>query len=584
MTNTDSNDLSFNDLSLSPPIIKALKNVGYESPSPIQAKIIPFVMDGRDVIGQAQTGTGKTAAFALPLLSKINLRLTTPQILVLTPTRELAIQVSEAFQRYAKFLNGFHVLPIYGGQEYGVQLRQLKRGVHVVVGTPGRVMDHMRRGTLKMENITCLVLDEADEMLRMGFIDDVKWVLEQLPKQRQIALFSATIPTPIRNISKRYLNKPEQITIEAKSITADTVRQRYVLVNGREKLDSLTTILESMTFNAIIIFVRTKVTTVELSEKLAARGYACTALNGDITQKLREQTIRRLKAGKLDMLIATDVAARGLDVKRISHVINYDIPSDPEAYTHRIGRTGRMGCEGETILFVTPREKHLLHIIEKGTSKKIERMSMPTAEVINQERIQRFKQSITNALEVNDNQLFRTIIEEYQNETGHSAISIATALAKLSKGSEPFLIVPEKKKEKSKPNSFGKARKSKQAKPERDMERFRIEVGINHDVKASNIVGAISNEAGVESRYIKNVTIYDDYATLDLPNEMPRNIFNMLKKVWVCGKQLNISYLSEKSESTNKKRNKKGKKPSSKQKQHTKSKRKHSRKRKSKSS
>ena len=580
MTNTDSTDLSFNDLSLSTPIIKALKNVGYESPSPIQAKIIPFVMDGRDVIGQAQTGTGKTAAFALPLLSKINLRLKTPQILVLTPTRELAIQVSEAFQRYAKFLNGFHVLPIYGGQEYGVQLRQLKRGVHVVVGTPGRVMDHMRRGTLKMENLTCLVLDEADEMLRMGFIDDVKWVLEQLPKQRQIALFSATIPTPIRNISKRYLNKPEQITIEAKSITADTVRQRYVLVNGREKLDSLTTILESMTFNAIIIFVRTKITTVELSEKLAARGYACTALNGDITQKLREQTIRRLKAGKLDMLIATDVAARGLDVKRISHVINYDIPSDPEAYTHRIGRTGRMGCEGETILFVTPREKHLLHIIEKGTSKKIERMSMPTAEVINQERIQRFKQSITNALEVNDNQLFRTIIEEYQNETGHSAISIATALAKLSKGSEPFLIVSEKKKEKSKPNGFGKTRKSKQAKPERDMERFRIEVGINHDVKASNIVGAISNEAGVESRYIKNVTIYDDYATLDLPNEMPRNIFNMLKKVWVCGKQLNISYLSEKFEPTNKKRNK----PPSKKKQHTKSKRKHSRKRKSKSS
>jgi len=580
MTNTDSTDLSFNDLSLSTPIIKALKNVGYESPSPIQAKIIPFVMDGRDVIGQAQTGTGKTAAFALPLLSKINLRLKTPQILVLTPTRELAIQVSEAFQRYAKFLNGFHVLPIYGGQEYGVQLRQLKRGVHIVVGTPGRVMDHMRRGTLKMENITCLVLDEADEMLRMGFIDDVKWVLEQLPKQRQIALFSATIPTPIRNISKRYLKKPEQITIEAKSITADTVRQRYVLVNGREKLDSLTTILESMTFNAIIIFVRTKITTIELSEKLAARGYACTALNGDITQKLREQTIRRLKSGKLDMLIATDVAARGLDVKRISHVINYDIPSDPEAYTHRIGRTGRMGCEGETILFVTPREKHLLHIIEKGTSKKIERMSMPTAEVINQERIQRFKQSITNALEVNDNQLFRKIIEEYQNETGHSAISIATALARLSKGSEPFLVVSEKKKEKSKPNGFGKARKSKQAKPERDMERFRIEVGINHDVKASNIVGAISNEAGVESRYIKNVTIYDDYATLDLPNEMPRNIFNMLKKVWVCGKQLNISYLSEKSEPTNKKRNK----PPSKKKRHTKSKRKHSRKRKSKSS
>ena len=574
MTNIDSNVLSFNDLSLSIPIIKALKNVGYESPSPIQAKIIPFVMAGRDVIGQAQTGTGKTAAFALPLLSKINLRLTTPQILVLTPTRELAIQVSEAFQRYAKFLSGFHVLPIYGGQEYGVQLRQLKRGVHIVVGTPGRVMDHMRRGTLKMENLTCLVLDEADEMLRMGFIDDVEWVLKQLPKQRQIALFSATIPTPIRNISKKYLNKPEQITIEAKSITADTVRQRYVLVNRREKLDSLTTILESMTFNAIIIFVRTKVTTVELSEKLAARGYACATLNGDITQKLREQTIKRLKSGKLDMLIATDVAARGLHIPRVSHVFNYDLPQDPEDYVHRIGRTGRMGCEGETILFVTLREKHLLRIIEKGTSKKIERMSMPTAEVINQERIQRFKQSITNTLEVNDNQLFRKIIKEYQNETGYSAISIATALAKLSKGNEPFLI-SEKKKGERKHNSFGEKGKSKQARPERGMERFRIEVGINHDVKASNIVGAISNEAGVESRYIKNVTIHKDYTTLDLPNEMPRNIFNMLKKVWICGKQLNISYLSEKLKTKNKKR----KKPSSKKKKHTKSKRKRSRKR-----
>ena len=582
MNDKNSNLDSFNDLLLSAPVIKGLKKVGYESPSPIQAKIIPYMMDGRDVIGQAQTGTGKTAAFALPLLSKINLRLSAPQILVLTPTRELAIQVSEAFQRYAKFLNGFHVLPIYGGQEYGVQLRQLKRGVHIVVGTPGRVMDHMRRGTLKIDNLRCLVLDEADEMLRMGFIDDVKWVLGQLPEQRQIALFSATIPAPIRNISKKYLNNPEQITIEAKSITADTVRQRYILVNRRDKLDSLSTILESMTFNAIIVFVRTKIITVELSEKLAARGYACAALNGDITQKLREQKISQLKSGKLDILIATDVAARGLDVKRISHVINYDIPNDPEAYTHRIGRTGRMGSEGETILFVTPREKHLLRIIEKGTSKKIERMSMPTVEVINQERIQRFKQSITNTLELNDNQQFHKIIEEYQNETGHSPISIAAALAKLSKGSEPFLMTSESRKEKVKRANSKKGERPRQERPDRDMERFRIEVGTNHDVKAGNIVGAISNEAGLESRYIKNVTLHGDYSTLDLPNEMPRNVFNILKKVWVCGKQLNISYLSEKSAQTNKKRKKKKekrKKLSSKKKQRVKSKRKKSRRR-----
>ena len=433
-----SHSLSFDDLSLSEPINKALNKVGYETPSPIQAEIIPHVMDGRDVIGQAQTGTGKTAAFALPLLSNIDLKLTTPQVLVLAPTRELAIQVAEAFQTYASFLKGFHVLPIYGGQEYGVQLRQLKRGVHVVVGTPGRVMDHMRRGTLKLDKLTCLVLDEADEMLRMGFIDDVEWVLEQLPTKRQIALFSATMPSAIRKISKKYLNNPEQITIKTKSITADTIHQRYLMVNGRQKLEALTTILESMAFSAILIFVRTKIETMELTEKLSARGYACTALNGDITQRLREQTINKLKSGKIDMLIATDVAARGLDVERISHVINYDIPSDPEAYTHRIGRTGRAGRAGEAILFVTGREQRLLSMIERVTGKKIERMHMPTVDTINQERIVRFKQSITDTLDSTDTQLFHTIIEEYQLESGRSAMDIATALAKIAQGGEPF--------------------------------------------------------------------------------------------------------------------------------------------------
>jgi len=552
-------------------------------------------MDGRDVIGQAQTGTGKTAAFALPLLTKINLKLTTPQILVLTPTRELAIQVAEAFQRYATFLKGFHVLPIYGGQEYGVQLRQLKRGVHVVVGTPGRVMDHMRRGTLKLDKLTCLVLDEADEMLRMGFIDDVEWVLEQLPKKRQIALFSATMPAPIRKISKRYLNNPEQVTIKAKSITADTIRQRYMLVNGRQKLEALTTILESMTFNAILIFVRTKIETIELSEKLAARGYACTALNGDITQRLREQTINRLKSGKIDMLIATDVAARGLDVQRISHVINYDIPNDPEAYTHRIGRTGRAGVEGEAILFVTNREQHLLRTIEKVTSRKIERMHMPTVETINQERIQRFKQRITDTLENEDIKLFHSIIEEYQIETGRSAMDIATALAKISQGDQPFLVKPqrenkrEEKKDRSrnarhrdKPRKNEQQRTPRQSTPDRDMERFRIEVGNDHDVKINNIVGAIANEAGVDSQYIKNVTIYDKHATLDLPIGMPRDIFRALKKVWVAERQLNISRMSEKNETPIKLKKKKENIPVSSKKRRVKSDRKHSNKRKKK--
>jgi ATP-dependent RNA helicase DeaD len=612
MSNTDDSlNLSFDDLSLSAPIIKALNKVGYETPSPIQAEIIPFVRDGRDVIGQAQTGTGKTAAFALPLLTKINLKLSTPQILVLTPTRELAIQVAEAFQRYAAFLKGFHVLPIYGGQEYGVQLRQLKRGVHVVVGTPGRVMDHMRRGTLKLDKLTCLVLDEADEMLRMGFIDDVEWVLEQLPEKRQIALFSATMPAPIRKISKKYLNDPEQITIKAKSITADTIRQRYMIVNGRQKLEALTTILESMTFNAILIFVRTKIETIELSEKLAARGYACTALNGDITQKIREQTINKLKSGKIDMLIATDVAARGLDVQRISHVINYDIPNDAEAYTHRIGRTGRAGVEGEAILFVTNREQHLLRTIEKVTSKKVERMHMPTAETINQERIQRFKQRITDTLENDHIELFHSIIEEYQIETGRSAMDIATALAKISQGDQPFLMKPQREAQRDrsgkegrrdKPRNEGqrdrvrsegrrdkshnteKQRTPRQSTPDRDMERFRIEVGNEHEVKVNNIVGAIANEAGVDSQYIKNVTIHDKYSTLDLPIGMPRDLFRAMKNVWVSGQQLKISRLGEKNEAPANPEKKKEKKSASTKKKRVKSDKKRSPRRKPKPS
>lgn len=577
--------LTFDDLSLSANVMKAVKKVGYETPSPIQAEIIPHVLEGRDVIGQAQTGTGKTAAFALPLLSKIDLKQKSPQVLVLAPTRELAIQVSEAFQKYAGFMKGFHVLPIYGGQEYGVQLRQLKRGVHVVVGTPGRVMDHMRRGTLKLENLKCLVLDEADEMLRMGFIDDVEWVLEQLPEQRQTALFSATMPPAIRKISKNYLNDPEQITIKTKNITADTIRQRYLTVNGRQKLEALTTILESMTFNAIIIFVRTKVETIELSEKLAARGYASTALNGDLTQKIREQTIQKLKTGKLDMLIATDVAARGLDVERISHVINYDIPSDPEAYTHRIGRTGRAGREGEAILFVTSREQRLLKMIEKVTGKKIERMHMPTAETINQDRIQRFKQKITDTLENEDVELFNSIIEEYQSETGRSAIEVAAALAKIEQGSEPF-FVQTKKQEKNKRTgnkepSKNKERQPRQSKLDRDMERFRLEVGNMHDVQIKNIVGAIANEAGVESQFIKNVTIYEDHSTVDLPIGMPREIFRDLKKVWVANQQLNISRLAEKKETAKKPKKKKQRKTSAEKRKRAKGREKRSRRSKS---
>ena len=367
--------LSFREFALIEPLQKALETVGYETPSPIQAQTIPLLLEGRDMVGQAQTGTGKTAAFALPILSRIDLAQHDPQVLVLAPTRELAIQVAEAFQKYAMNMKGFHVMPIYGGQEYGRQIQALKRGVHVVVGTPGRVMDHMRKGTLKLDGLKALVLDEADEMLRMGFIDDVEWVLEQTPDTRQIALFSATMPAVIRKIAKTHLNNPSEITIKTVTTTAESIRQRYWMVSGLHKLDALSRILEAEDFDAVLIFVRTKLMTVELEEKLSARGYAAAALSGDIMQKQRERTVSQLKSGQLDIVIATDVAARGLDVTRISHVINYDIPYDTEAYVHRIGRTGRAGRKGDAILFVAPRERNLLSAIERATNQKIGRAS-----------------------------------------------------------------------------------------------------------------------------------------------------------------------------------------------------------------
>ena len=571
----------FSDLGLSIPVMQALNDVGYETPSPIQSQVIPHILAGRDVVGQAQTGTGKTAAFALPLLSRININKVSPQVLVLTPTRELAIQVAEAFQRYAAHIKGFHVLPIYGGQEYGVQLRQLKRGAHVVVGTPGRVMDHMRRGTLKLDGIICLVLDEGDEMLRMGFIDDVEWILEKSPSQHQIALFSATMPDPIRKISNKYLSNPEQITIKTRTSTVETIRQSYLLVHGNQKLDALTRILEATTFNGILIFVRTKVETVELAEKLEARGYTCAALNGDITQKVREQTVNKLKSGKLDILVATDVAARGLDVERISHVINYDIPNDTEAYVHRIGRTGRAGRTGEAILFVTPRERHMLQSIERATRQKIEVVNLPTTESINNERIARFKQRISDTLAKEDLGLFNTIIEQFQQETNLPPLDIAAALAKLLQGDVPLLVeknihvdhsVRKKDRNNKKGNRerqiFGDRRtdykrkakkentfsnKEGSSKPDKGMERYRLEVGSKHEVKTGNIVGAIANEAGLDSSHIKNVTIYDTFSTVDLPEGMPKDVFKDLKKTWVAGRQLNITHIEKDTGKNNRK-------------------------------
>ncbi len=558
MTDNPSQTPTFQDLQLSPEVLKAIEKTGYETPSPIQAQIIPFILQGRDVLGQAQTGTGKTAAFALPILSRIKLKQKSPQVLVLAPTRELAIQVAEAFQKYANEIKGFHVLPIYGGQDYSIQLRHLKRGAHVIVGTPGRVMDHMRKGTLNLNQLKTLVLDEADEMLRMGFIDDVEWVLEQLPDEKQIALFSATMPTEIRKIANSYLIEPEQITIKVKTTSADNIRQRYWPVSGIHKLDALTRILEAENFDGMIIFVRTKTATIELAEKLEARGHSASAINGDMSQQLRERAINHLKQGKLDILIATDVAARGLDVDRITHVVNYDIPYDTESYIHRIGRTGRAGRTGDAILFVSPREKRLLSNIERATRKKVEEMKLPSTENINNARIARFKQKITDTLASEELSFYSQILEQFQTEHNVPALDIAAALAKISQGHTPLLLkeIPKRAKnnrqerqgqnrDRGEPQK--KSRRRKPANSSIKMDLFRLEVGHQHGVKPGNIVGAIANETGINGDLIAKISIEDSYSTVELPAGMPKELLNSLKKVRVSGQKINISSMEKQS-------------------------------------
>ena len=553
---------TFAAMNLAPPLLKAVEDVGYEQPSPIQAEAIPALLEGHDLLGQAQTGTGKTAAFALPLLSRLDLSRREPQILVLTPTRELAIQVAEAFQTYARHLKDFHVMPIYGGQSYEVQLRQLRRGVHVVVGTPGRVMDHMRSGKLKLGGLQALVLDEADEMLRMGFIDDVEWVLEQIPATRQIALFSATMPKEIRKVADRHLRDPRVIKVAQKTATAETIRQRYWQVSGLHKLDALTRILEAEPYDAMLVFVRTKTSTVELAEKLEARGHACEALNGDIPQAQRERIVERLKQGKIDILVATDVVARGLDVQRISHVINYDIPTDVEAYIHRIGRTGRAGKLGDAILFVSPREKRLLYAIEKTIRQPIEPMQMPTAKDINLQRVLRFKQRIRDSLANERNELYYQLLTEVQQEESAEPLEIAAALAALLQGDEPLLLNEKEHTPRHDPaarrpprDEQRPPRRSKTAgsdeviplkgHPEVEMQRFRIAVGYQHGVKPGNIVGAIANEAQLDSEYIGHIEIFEDYSTVDMPAGMPKETLFALRKARVCQQRLDIAPAGE---------------------------------------
>ncbi len=543
--------VNFNSFGLSDALLKVLEEVGYEVPTAIQEQCITHLLNGHDVIGQAQTGTGKTAAFALPLIDRIDLNNNQVQLLVLVPTRELAIQVSEAIQTYARHLKGFHVLPIYGGQSYDVQLRPLKRGVHAVVGTPGRVMDHLKRGTLKLNSLKALVLDEADEMLKMGFIDDVKWVMEKLPKERQIALFSATMPDVIRRVAEKFLNSPKVVKVKTKTATAQTISQRYWLVGGVHKLDALTRILEVESFDALLIFVRTKTATIDLAEKLSARGFTAEAINGDIAQNQRERIIKQLKNGKIDILIATDVAARGLDVDRISHVVNYDIPQDPESYVHRIGRTGRAGREGKAILFVAPRERRMLKTIEKITRQPIDPMQLPSAKIINEQRVNNFKQRITDTLDNQELSIFEELILDYQKEHEIDAFKIASALALMAQGTEPLLLNEKEINQ----TSFDEKNKNKisvsihadflKDNPAIKMRRYRVAVGRKDNIKPGNVLGAIANEAEISSEFIGAIQIFQDFTTVDLPDEMPKETLQILKNTRVFDKKLNIEELND---------------------------------------
>jgi ATP-dependent RNA helicase DeaD len=548
---------SFDGLGLSEPVLAAVRAVGYETPSAIQQAAIPPLLQGRDVLGQAQTGTGKTAAFALPLLCRIDLKRAEPQLLVLTPTRELAIQVAEAMQTYARNLKGFHVLPVYGGTGMDFQLKQLRRGVHAVVGTPGRIQDHLRRKTLKLGKLTAVVIDEADEMLRMGFIEDVEAILGEMPEGKQVALFSATLPDRIRKVVAHHLKDPVEVKVKAKTATVASVDQRFVEVGGFDKLDALTRILEVEDFDAMLIFVRTRQATAELSEKLEARGLSSAALSGEMTQIARERTIARLKSGKLDIVVATDVAARGLDVERITHVVNYDIPHDVEGYIHRIGRTGRAGRGGHAILFVTPRERRLLAAIERATRQRVELMRLPSRADVVDKRAAQFKDGITEVLGSQDLAFFEQLVASYVEEHGRELQTVAAALAFLAQKDRP-LVPPPAPEPRRQQFSDGPRRPERRAQerpagdepreprrrakaPDTDHVRYRIEVGREHGVQPGNIVGAIANEAGIDAAHIGRIEIFDSHSIVGLPAGMPKDVQQRLRKAWVCGQQLLIS-------------------------------------------
>ncbi|MFL6088644.1 MAG: DEAD/DEAH box helicase [Aeromicrobium sp.] len=524
-------DARFDELGLDPKVLKALKDVGYETPSPIQAETIPLLLENRHVVGLAQTGTGKTAAFALPILSRIDVSDPTPQALVLAPTRELALQVSEAFERYAAHLKGLHVLPVYGGQGYGVQLSALRRGVHVIVGTPGRIMDHLEKGTLDLSGIRFVVLDEADEMLKMGFAEDVEQILSTTPHDKQVALFSATMPRQIKSIAEQHAPGAVQVSVKSKTATAPNISQRYIKVAHPQKLDVLTRVLEVENFDGMIVFVRTKQATEELAEKLRARGYSAAAINGDIVQAQRERTIDQLRKGKLDILVATDVAARGLDVDRISHVVNHDIPTDTESYVHRIGRTGRAGRSGAAISFVTPRESGLLRAIEKAARSTLEQIPVPRVEDVNASRVAKFTDAITEALGDSQMEDFRELISAYELEHDVPATDIAAAIAVLAQDGEPLLMkaLPEPVERPSR--SSMRERSS----GDHQWGTYRISVGHRHKIGPRQIVGALANEGGFSRDDFGRIEIRSTFSLVELPPNLPSETLRKLSGTRISG-------------------------------------------------
>ncbi|KYJ99206.1 DEAD/DEAH box helicase [Microbacterium sp. CH1] len=556
MTPADAPDESpatpgFEDLGITGPVLKAIKDLGYETPSPIQAATIPTLLAGRDVVGMAQTGTGKTAAFALPVLERLDVAQKTPQALVLAPTRELALQVCEAFESYASRMKGVHVLPVYGGQGYGVQLSALRRGVHVVVGTPGRIMDHLAKGTLDLSELQYLVLDEADEMLKMGFAEDVEQILAQTPEEKQVALFSATMPAQIRRLAQQYLRDPEEITVKSKTATNTNITQRYLVVSYAQKVDALTRILEVENFDGMIVFVRTKNETETLAEKLRARGYSAAAINGDVPQVQRERSVNQLKDGKLDILVATDVAARGLDVERISHVVNFDIPTDTESYVHRIGRTGRAGRTGDAISFITPRERYLLKHIEKATRQQPTQMQLPSTEDVNTTRLARFDDAITTALsETSRIDAFRDIIAHYVRHHDVPEGDVAAALAVVAQGSTPLLLDPaddalsQAVAADNRPQRERQTREPREPRERRsrgDYTPYRIEVGRRHRVEPRQIVGALANEGGLGRDDFGAINIRPDFSIVELPANLDPAVLDKLRDTRISGRLIEIA-------------------------------------------